>query len=79
MFELTWMSIAGLMVGTTSSVIRAPFVTHRATMSLRFDPMMKRSIGVPMRRAYQPASTLPKLPVGTANVHGRPTESCPVT
>ena len=48
------MSIAGLIVGTTSSVIKAPVATHRVMMSLRFEPMMNRSIGVPMRRAYQP-------------------------
>ena len=70
--------MAGLIVGTTSSVTNDPLVTHRVMMSFRFEPMMNRSIGVPIRRAYQPASTLPKLPVGTANVQAWPTATCPV-
>ena len=42
--------------------------------------LLRRTVrGVPIFRAYQPASTLPKLPVGTANVHGRPTTICAVT
>ena len=69
------MSMLGLHVGTTSVVMSAPVAIQRAKMSLALEPITKRSIGVPIRRAYQPASTLPKLPVGTANVHGWPTAS----
>ena len=69
-FDDTWMSIDGLNVGTTSSATSEPFSTHRARMSLRFDPMMSWSIRAPIFRAYQPARMLPKLPVGTENAHG---------
>ena len=43
-------------------------LTNRVRMSLVFDEMMKSRIGAPISRAIHPASTLPKLPVGTLNV-----------
>ena len=40
-------------------------------MSLRFDPIVSRATGSPIRRAAQAARTLPKLPVGTLNATSR--------
>ena len=73
------MSIDGLSVGTTSRVVMSPSLTKRVRMSLVFDAMMKSRIGAPISRAIQPASTLPKLPVGTLNVTGSGNASAAVT
>ena len=48
----------------------SPSLTKRVRMSLALEATMKSSIGVPIRRATQPANTLPKLPVGTHAVTG---------
>ena len=64
------MSMLGLSVGTTPRVVMSPSLTNRVRMSLAFDAITKSSIGAPMRRAIQPDSTLPKLPVGTHIVLG---------
>ncbi len=69
-FDDTWMSIDGLSVGTTSRVVMSPDVTKRVRMSFVFEAITKSLIGAPISRAIQPASTLPKLPVGTLNVTG---------
>ena len=41
-------------------------------MSLALEPITRRASGMPQARATQPESTLPKLPVGTANARPRP-------
>ena len=46
-FELTWMSIDGLVVGTTSRRSIVPVVKNRVRMSLRLDATTRRSIGQP--------------------------------
>ena len=66
------MSMLGLSVGTTSAVVMIRVVRKRVRMSLQLEPIRRRWIGAPVRRAIQPARTLPKLPVGTANDTGRP-------
>ncbi len=48
----------------------SPSLTKRVRMSLAFDATTKSAIGAPIRRATQPAKTLPKLPVGTQAVTG---------
>ena len=48
-------------------------------LSLLLLAMRSRSIGAPIRRAYQPASTLPKFPVGTHTVGRPPTARAAVT
>ncbi len=75
----TWMSMLGLSVGCTSAISMTPVSSQRGRMSLRLEPMTSCGIGVPVRRAAHPASTLPKLPVGTANAVGRPKWCCAVT
>ena len=66
------MSMLGLSVGTTSRASMRPVASRRGRMSLEFDPITRRSTGKPTARATQPESTLPKLPVGTANARPRP-------
>ena len=80
--ELTWMSIDGDVVGTTSVMAMVPVLKKRVRMSLRFDATTSRSIGRPMRLATHPARMLPKLPVGTTKLTGPPsgaTARCAVT
>ena len=69
-FDDTWMSMLGLSVGTTPAIDMSPSLTKRARMSLAFVASTKSAIGAPIRRATQPAKTLPKLPVGTHAVTG---------
>ena len=69
-FDDTWMSIAGLSVGTTSATAISPDSTKRVRMSLALEATTKSAIGVPIRRATHPAKRLPKLPVGTQTVIG---------
>ena len=64
------MSIDGLVVGITGRIDMSPSLTKRVKMSLALEATMKSLIGAPMRRATQPAKTLPKLPVGTQAVIG---------
>ena len=66
------MSMLGLSVGTTPRVSSRPLSSRRGRMSLAFEPITSRSSGMPQARATQPESTLPKLPVGTANASARP-------
>ena len=66
-------------MGTTSRVVMSASFTKRDRMSLVFDATMKSRIGAPISRAIQPASTLPKLPVGTLNVTGSANVSAAVT
>ena len=68
----TWMSMLGLNVGTTSEVTMVRVSKNRVRMSLQLEPTIRCSIGAPVRRAIQPARTLPKFPVGTAKDTGRP-------
>ncbi len=69
-FDDTWMSIDGDSVGTTSSALITRVSKKRVRMSLVFEPTTRRGIGVPISRAIHPASTLPKLPVGTLKSTG---------
>ncbi len=66
------MSMLGLSVGTTSRISMRPPETRRGRMSLAFEPITRRSSGMPQARATQPESTLPKLPVGTLKASPRP-------
>ena len=70
--ELTWMSMLGDSVGSTGA--------HRHVVGSRgsgsgcrcgWSRSTSRATGRPIRRAAQAASTLPKLPVGTANATSR--------
>ena len=81
-FELIWMSIDGLLVGTTPWISIVPVLKNRVRTSLRFEATTSRSTGRPIRFAAQPARMLPKLPVGTTKLTGpRPgaTSRCEVT
>ena len=78
-FDDTWMSMLGLSVGTTPAIDMSPSLTKRVRMSLSLEAITKSSIGVPIRRATQPAKTLPKLPVGTHAVIGPPSARAVVT
>ena len=78
-FDGTWMSIDGLRVGTTGRVLMSLSSMNRVTMSLVFDETTKSRIGAPICRAIQPASTLPKFPVGTLNDTGVPNVSAATT
>ena len=78
-FDDTWMSMLGLSVGTTRRIDMSPSLTKRVRMSFALEAITKSSIGVPMRRATQPAKTLPKLPVGTHAVIGPPSARAVVT
>ena len=73
------MSMLGLSVGTTVAIDMSASLTKRVRMSFSLEAMTKSSIGVPMRRATQPANTLPKFPVGTHAVIGPPSERADVT
>ena len=66
------MSMLGVSVGTTSRVSMRPSASSRGRMSFAFEPITRRSSGRPQARATHPESTLPKLPVGTANASDRP-------
>ena len=66
------MSMLGLSVGTTDVICIACVSKNRVRISLLFDPTISFSIGAPICFAIQPASTLPKLPVGTLNEALRP-------
>ena len=72
------MSMLGLSVGTTRLVAMIPEWMKRVRMSLRFEPTTNRSTGNPIRCATQPENTLPKLPVGTAKLTGRPPGPPPI-
>ena len=54
-------------VGTTGSIVSAPVSSQRVRMSLVFEATTKPATSRPICWATQPASTLPKLPVGTLN------------
>ena len=73
------MSIDGLNDGITARALMSLSLMKRVRMSLVFDEMMKSWIGAPILRAIHPASTLPKLPVGTLNVTGSSNLSDAVT
>ena len=70
------MSMLGLSVGTTVSATIERVSKNRVRMSFWFEPTTSEWIGAPMRRAIQPASTLPKFPVGTLNDVGRHPSCC---
>ena len=53
--------------GSTGSIDMSLADRKRDRMLFRFDPITSRLIGTPIRRAAHAASTLPKLPDGTAN------------
>ena len=55
----------GLRVGTTGSIDNVPVSSQRVRMSLVFDATTKPATSRPICWATQPASTLPKFPVGT--------------
>ena len=59
------MSIDGLSVGTTPDATIDCESKKRVRMSLVLEPTMSESTSAPISPAIQPASTLPKLPVGT--------------
>ena len=64
------MSMLGDRVGTTSRNSMVPFRKNPVRMSLLLLPTTSRGMRSPDRRATWPANTLPKLPVGTANLTG---------
>ena len=65
------MSMLGDSDGSTGAIDMSFDARNPARMSLRLDPMIRRAIGKPIRRAAQAARTLPKLPVGTLNATSR--------
>ena len=70
-FDDTWMSIAGLSVGTTVGHRHVAVVDEAGEDVVAVggdDEVGDRA--APIRRATQPAKTLPKLPVGTHAVTG---------
>ena len=75
MFDETWMSMLGLMVGCTPCCSITPVASQRVRMSLLLEPTTSWLTGVPVVRATHPANTLPKLPVGTENETGDVTEA----
>ena len=66
-FEATWMSIDGARLGLTRSTRYSPVVKSRCRRSFWFVATRKPRIGTPIFWSIQPASTLPKFPVGTTN------------
>ena len=54
-----------------ADLVGAAVASVRARMSLALVAIISRSTGKPMRLATQPASTSPKLPVGTEKETGR--------
>ena len=61
------MSIEGEVVAVDAAhLVARRSASVRVRMSLLLVAIISRSIGSPMRLATQPASTSPKLPVGTA-------------
>ena len=62
------MSMDGDCVGFTPAGRYSPVAKARARMSFSLVATISRSTGSPMRLANQPASTSPKLPVGTAKL-----------
>ena len=65
------MSMLGDSEGSTVCIDMSLAARKRDRISLRLAPMTRRATGSPMRRAAQAASTLPKLPVGTAKATSR--------
>ena len=66
-FEATWMSIDGARLGLTAPTWYSPVVKRRCRMSFWFVATRNPWIGTPIFWSIQPASTLPKFPVGTTN------------
>ena len=66
------MSMLGLSVGTTGRASISCDSKKRVRMSFEFEPTTSLRTSAPICLAIHPASTLPKLPVGTLNEAGLP-------